>query len=147
MSDLTLKKLQKAWKQLDEDASYSDVGGIKPVKGYGDKEVKTVPREDGAKGTDAEQKGGFNGNAKAVEGSNVKPNARAEGAPAGAKEVGDEHGTKNAIQGSSVKPVPRNEGSADAPKEYNQDFRNRIKSALGLPLNDKLNQVGKGLNK
>lgn len=151
MSEITLKKLQNAWKKLDEEASYKDVGGIKPVPGYGDKEVKAVTdlpgRDEGAKGTDKEQKSGFTGNDKAVEGSNVKPVTRGEGAKEGAKEVGDEHGTDKKPEGSTVKPVDRSEGSVGAPKEYNQDFRNRIKSALGLPLNDKLNQTGKGLNK
>lgn len=155
MADLTFKKLQNAWKQLDEDASYSDVDGIKPVKGYGDKDVKAVTdmpkRDEGAQGTDDEQKSGFEGNQAAVEGSNVDPVKREEGSQAGASEVGDEHGTEKEVEGSSVKSVTqetgRDEGSADAPKDYNQDFRNRIKSALGLPLNHKLNQTGKGLNK
>ena len=155
MSDLTLKKLQEAWEKLDEDASYKNVDGIKPVKGYGDKDVKTVydlkDREEGAQGTDAEQKSGFDGSDKPVEGSNVTPVKREEGSDAGAKEVGDEHGTEKEVEGSEVKSVTqetgRDEGSADAPKDYNQDFRKRIKSALGLPLDDKLNQTGKGLNK
>ena len=156
MSDLDLKKLQEAWKKLDEaESSYKDVDGIKPVKGYGDKDVKAVTdlpkRDEGAQGTDDEQKSGFEGNEAAVEGSNIAPVVRGEGSQEGAKEVGEEHGTEKEIQGSDVKSVTqetgRAEGSADAPKKYNQDFRNRIKSALGLPLNDKLNQTGKGLNK
>ena len=151
MTDLTLKKLSEAYKKLEEGESYSDKKGIKPIPGYGDKEVKAVTdlpgRDEGAKGTDAVQKGDDHGTKKGIEGSNVTPVSRGEGASAAATEVGDEHGTKKAVEGSTVTPNPAGEGSANAPKEYNQDFRNRIKSALGLPLNDKLNQTGKGLGK
>lgn len=156
MSDITLKKLQNAWAKLDESSSYGDNKTIDASKSpdYG-KEVKAVDqlpkREEGAQGTDEEQKSGFEGNDKAVEGSNVTPVSRGEGAKDGAKEVGEDHGSDKAIPDTTVKSVTqetgRDEGAADAPKEFNQDFRNRIKSALGLPLNDKLNQTGKGLNK
>lgn len=152
--DQTLKKLVKAYKTLEEAASYGHdgKGGISPIVPTGGegKHVEDL-RGQGATSTDAEQKSGFEGNDGSVEGSNVTGVARESGAAAGAKEVGDDHGTAGAPEGSDVKSVTqetgRDEGSADAPKDFNQDFRQRIRTSLGLPLNDKLNQTGKGLGK
>lgn len=152
--DQTLKKLVKAYKTLEEANSYGHdgKGGISPIvptKGEG-KHVEDL-RGQGARSTDAEQKSGFEGNPTNPEGTNVTAVARESGASAGAKEVGDSHGKGGAPEGSDVKSVTqetgRDEGSSTAPKDYNQDFRQRIKTALGLPLNDKLNQTGKGLGK
>lgn len=154
MSDSTLKKLQDAYQKLEEGDSYTGPsankvygkGGIEPVKGYGDKAVKPVDRKDGAQGA-KEQGKADHGSKEAVENSVVKPVSREPGA-SGAKEAAkNEHGTDKAVEGTNVKPVDREPGSAGAPKEYNQDFRARVKSALGLPLDDKLNQTGKGLGK
>lgn len=152
--DQTFKRLQEAYSKIEESSTYGHdgKGGIEPIV-PDSKEGKHVEdlRGQGAQATDAEQKSGFEGNKGAIEGSNVTGVARESGAAAGHKEVGDEHGTGGAPEGSDVKSVTqetgRDEGSADGPKDYNQDFRQRIKTALGLPLNDKLNQTGKGLGK
>lgn len=151
MSDL--KKLQDAYKKLEEDASYSGPsankvygkGGEHPVPGYGDKPVKPVDRDAGAAGS--KEQGKADHGSKASVNDVVKPVTRDAGA-SGAKEAAkNEHGTDKAPEGSNVKPVDREAGSAGAPKEYNQDFRSRVKAALGLPLDSKLNQPGKGLGK
>jgi len=148
--DQTLKKLVKAYKTLEEANSYGHdgKGGISPIvpNNSEGKHVEDL-RGQGARSTDAEQKSGFEGNSTDPEGTNVTSVARESGAKSGAKEVGDSHGKGGIPEGTNTKPVPRGEGSADAPKDYNQDFRQRIQTALGLPLNDKLNQTGKGLGK
>lgn len=152
MSDARLKKLQEAWKEMEKIeegtvgyGASDKSGGIKPVKGYGNKEVQGVQREEGAKdglkkaaaGGDAEGKKG------AVEGSPVKPVAREEGAAAGEKEVGHDHGEKKAVEGAN--PVGREEGAAAGKSEVgeygdHESFRQRVRSALGLDLNDNLNK-------
>lgn len=154
MSDTTLKKLQDAYHKLEEGDSYTGPaankvygkGGIEPVKGYGDKPVKPVDRKDGATGA-KEQAKTEHGSKEAVDNSVVKPVDRAPGATGAKEQVKNEHGTDKAVEGTNVKPVDREPGSAGAPKEYNQDFRSRIRGALGLSLDDKLNQTGKGLGK
>jgi len=154
MSNNNLKKLQEAYSKMEEDASYTGPkankvygkGGIEPVKGYGDKPVKPVARADGATGA-KEQAKTEHGEKAAVDNAVVKPVAREAGATGAKEQAKNEHGTDKAVEGTNVKPVDREPGSAGAPKEYNQDFRKRIKSALGLSLDDKLNQTGKGIGK
>lgn len=153
MSD-NLKKLQEAYSKMEEGSSYTGPtankvygkGGIAPVKGYGDKPVKPVDRKDGATGA-KEQAKAEHGEKAAVDNAVVKPVAREAGATGAKEQAKNEHGTDKKPEGSNVEPVAREAGSAGAPKEYNQDFRKRIKSALGLPLDDKLNQPGKGIGK
>lgn len=147
MSDARLKKLQEAWKEmekLDESttAGYgAKSGGITPVGGYGETEVTGVPREEGAAagekevGEDHGEKGGMDGI--------VKPVPREEGAAAGEDEVGEEHGAEAAVDGAN--PVPREEGAAAGKSEVgeygdHESFRQRVRGALGLDLNDKLNK-------
>lgn len=116
-----------------------DGGTSKPSLGG---EVKPVDRNDGVKDAPKafEPKNGDMGNVKSVD--------REAGAKAGVKETGEgdkEIGKKEAVEGA--KPVDRKEGSTDAPKEFLGEYRKKVRSALGLPLDSELNQGNKGLNK
>ena len=149
MSDARLKKLQAAWaemERMDESATYkgSAKGGITPKQDTNSKPVAGVSREEGAKDglKKAVDGGDKHGNAGSVN-DKVKPVDREEGVKAGAKEVGKEHGDKKAVDGAN--PVAREEGAASGKSEVgeygdHESFRKRIKAALGLDLNDKLNQ-------
>lgn len=101
---------------------------------------------------------------------------RDEGAAAGAKEVGEPHGKSGEPEGNKTTPVKRGEGVKDAVKEFKaeqpaqgadvkandrkegvgaadhewlkpSDFKNKLRSQLGLPLNSPLNKGNDGLNK
>lgn len=116
-----------------------DGGTSKPALGGN---VKPVARDDGVKDAPKafEPKNGDMGNTKSVN--------REAGAKAGVKETGEGDkniGNKSAVEGA--KPVDRKEGSTDAPKEFLGEFRSKVRSALGLPLDSELNQGNKGLNK
>jgi hypothetical protein len=116
-----------------------DGGTSKPALGG---TVKPVTNGDGAKDApkDFEPKNGDMGNTKSVN--------REAGAKAGVKETGEGDkniGKKEAVE--NAKPVDRKEGSTDAPKEFLGEFRSKVRSALGLPLDSELNQGNKGLNK
>jgi hypothetical protein len=116
-----------------------DGGTSKPSLG-GD--VKPVDRGEGAKDAPKafEPKNGDMGNTKSVD--------REAGAAAGVKEVGsgdEKIGNKAAVEGA--KPVDRKEGATGAPKDFMSEFRGKVRSALGLPLDSELNQGNKGLNK
>lgn len=145
MPDITMKKLQEAYKKIDESS-----GGITPVKpGTGNEpKNKPVARDEGAQTGAAEVK------EFAVSGQediSANPVKREEGAKPGSKEVGEEHGAKGDTIKGKAKSNSREEGSAAGAKEVGEykdgDFRGRIRQALGLPLDDKLNKVGDGLGK
>lgn len=157
MSDARLKKLQEAWKEMEkiEESTVGyghkdKAGGIKPVKGYGDKQVKGAQesRPEGASGgknVTGPVKDGKHGTKGSVN-DTVKPVAREEGVKDGlakAAHGGGKHGEKAAVEGA--KPVAREEGAAAGKSEVgeygdHESFRKRVRAALGLDLDNPLNK-------
>jgi hypothetical protein len=149
--DESLKKLADAYKKMEEATSYTAAkdqkGGIKPVPGYAKTEPKPVDRKEGAQGT--KEIGKAEHGSKESANPDVKPVARGEGSKEAQPEAKKaDFGSDKAPEGTTVKPVDRKEGSQAAVKEYTpKDFRDRVKAALGLPLNSPLNKGNDGLNK
>jgi hypothetical protein len=149
MSYPSLKELKALKAKLEESKSYTGAkltpeGGkdFSAPKANAPKEVK---REEGVKA--APKEGNVeHGKSGEPEGSNVKPVKRAEGVKGAPTK---EFKADQVAQGADVKAVDRAEGVGAAPKEWVKpsDFRNNLRSQLGLPLNDKLNKGNDGLNK
>lgn len=148
MSDDLMKKLDAAWSKIEESTKGYKDSSFKPMTPRGDTPEKVTSgaveqkrgmgAQPGAKEVKPAEEYGKKG---AVDGSIVKPVSREEGVEAGNKEVGEEHGTKAATEGA--KPVAREEGSAAGAKEVSkkyEDFRARIRTKLGLSLDDKMNK-------
>jgi len=122
---------------LSKDTNSKPVQKVARAEG-----VKEAPKE--FKPENPEMKG-----AKAT----VKPVAREAGASAGVKETGkgDKNiGSKEAVE--KAQPVGRDSGSSAGAKEVGEygdltKFRSKVRSAFGLPLDDKLNKGNDGLNK
>jgi hypothetical protein len=118
-----------------KDFSRTKTGKQEPTPVKRDEGVAAAPKE----GQVEHGKGGE------PEGNGVKPVKRAEGV----KDAVKEYKAENTAQGADVKPVDRAEGVGAAPKEWLKpsEFRNNLRSQLGLPLGDKLNKGNDGLNK
>lgn len=140
LKDLVKESEMKGASSSEKKVGPDEDGGTsKPSLGA---TVKPVTAGDGVKDAPKafEPKNGDMGNTKSVN--------REAGAAAGVKEVGEGDkniGNKSAVEGA--KPVDRKEGATDAPKEFLGEFRSKVRSALGLPLDSELNQGNKGLNK
>ena len=154
MAAKSLKELKNEWKALveseelkgagggsgtdtghDEDGGAAKAYGGASVKGNEDEGVEKAPKS-------FEPKNGDLGNTKSVD--------REAGASAGRKETGDgdKEGSDKEVEGAN--PVDRAEGAEGAPKEWGGsvgEFRNRVRSVLGLPLDDAKNKGNDGLNK
>jgi hypothetical protein len=144
----TLKELKALKAKLEESKSYSGakltpVGG-KDFSAPKAKAPKEVTRDEGA-AAGAKEAGETHGKGGEPEGNKVTPVKAPEGVKGGAKEFKAEQ----VAQGADVKANDRAEGVGAAPKEWLKpsEFRNNLRSQLGLPLNDKLNKGNDGLNK
>jgi hypothetical protein len=141
----TLKQLKALKAKIQESKTYTGkkfkVDGVetKPAK-----EPKEVNREEGVK-AGVKEVGEDHGKGGEPEGNKVTPVKRPEGVKGGAKEFKAEQ----PAQGADVKPVTRDEGVGAAPKEWIKpsEFREKLRSQLGLPLNSPLNKGNDGLNK
>lgn len=118
-----------------KDFSRTKTGKVEPTENK---------RDEGAKAGAAEV-GETHGKGGEPEGNKVKPVKAPEGAKGGAKEFKAEQ----PAQGADVKANDRAEGAGAADKEWIKpsEFRSKLRSQLGLPLNDKLNKGNDGLNK
>jgi hypothetical protein len=145
----TLKQL-KALKSKLEESKKSYTGAKLAPEGGKDfskptaKEPKEVKRDEGVAAAPKEGKEDH-GKGGEPEGNKVTPVKRPEGVKGGVKEFKAEQ----PAQGADVKAVDRAEGVGAAPKEWIKpsEFREKLRSQLGLPLNSPLNKGNDGLNK
>lgn len=149
MSVPTLKDLKALRAKLQESkASYKGAKltpqGGKDFSEPKAKEPKEVKRDEGAK-AGAKEVGEQHGKGGEPEGNTVKPVKREEGAKGGVKEFKAEQ----PAQGADSKANDRQEGVGAADHEWIKpsQFREKLRSQLGLPLDDKLNKGNDGLNK
>ena len=147
----TLKELKALKAKLQESKASYKGARLTPEGGKDFSRVKTgkaepteVKREEGA-AAGAKEVGETHGKGGEPEGNGVKPVKRPEGVKGAVKD----YKAEQPAQGADVKPVDRKEGVGAAPKEWLKpsEFRNQLRSQLGLPLNDKLNKGNDGLNK
>lgn len=153
--DSKITDLQNAWKKIEESEKAASVKALKEGAGSDStptskkfsvadthsKPATTVKRDMGS--VDGHKEVGDDHGSKAAAGD-ANPVKRAQGSVAGHKEVGDDHGTNKVVGPDNS--VPRKQGSGSAVQKYSE-FRNKIKSVLGLSLTDPLNATNKGLNK
>jgi hypothetical protein len=141
----TLKELKALKAKLQEAKTYTGkklkVDGVDVKPAAAPKEVK---RDEGV-AAGAKEAGEVHGKGGAPEGNKTTPVKRAEGV----KDATKEFKAEQVAQGADVKATDRAEGVGAAPKEWLKpsEFRNQLRSTLGLPLNDKLNKGNDGLNK
>lgn len=148
----TLKELKALKQKLQESSKQSYKGArLTPEGGTDFSRTKTgktepteVKREEGA-AAGVKEVGTSYGKGGEPEGTSVKAVKRPDGAKGAAKE----YKAVQTAQGADSKEDSRKEGAGAAPKEWLKpsEFRDKLRSSLGLPLTDKLNKGNDGLNK
>ena len=147
----TLKELKAIKDKLIESKASYKGARLTPEGGKdfsrtktGKQEPTEVKRDEGV-AAGAKEAGETHGKGGEPEGNGAKAVKRPEGVKGAVKE----YKAENTAQGADVKANDRAEGVGAAPKEWLKpsDFRNQLRSSLGLPLNDKLNKGNDGLNK
>lgn len=151
-----LSKLKRQAKKLQESDSYPSGSPSLGSKDDHSGEPNTIETEQGVnhsrvpKDYDAKGNVQMSGAGKTQVGATVKQVDRQEGATAGKQEVGEEHGTDAADE--KAKPVGKDQGVTAGAKEVGEfhdlgGFRQKVRNAFGLPLNDTKNKGNDGLGK
>ncbi len=150
-----LSKLKREARKLQESDSYPKGAGVITSKDNHSAEPNNLDDKQGVQNERTpkafDPKGSnMTGAGKTSLGATVKQVDRQEGSAAGKKEVGEEHGSKSEVE--KAKPVGREEGSAAGKKEVGEfhdlgGFRQKVRSAFGLPLDDAKNKGNNGIGK
>jgi hypothetical protein len=151
--------------KVDDAAGVTTGGGPEDNKGFkagkpvgfqsvdkNSKPVQAVARDEGVKASGIKEFKPENAEMKGVK-TSVKPVGRAEGAAAGVSETGKGDaniGKKGEVE--KANRVDREEGAGAGAGEVGEygnlsGFRNKVRAAFGLSLDDKLNKGNDGLNK